>query len=67
MDKTKASFLFCITIIFTLFSFEISLAKSTNKKEFVSMGNKAFYMIKEKSNNLYTKKFSELVIQIDKF
>ena len=66
MDKTKASFLFCITIIFTLFSFEISLAKSTNKKEFVSMGNKAFYMIKEKSNNLYTKKFSELVIQIDK-
>ena len=66
MDKIKVSFLILITITFTLFSFEISFAKSTNKKDFILMGNKAINMVKDKNDVLYSKKFSELVIQIDK-
>ena len=66
MDKIKVSFLILITIKFTLFSFEISFAKSTNKNDFILMGNKAINMAKGNLSVLYTKKFSELVIQIDK-
>ena len=67
MDKIiKVSFLILIIIAFTLFSFEASFAKSTNKKDFILMGNKAINMAKGNLSVLYTKKFSELVIQIDK-
>lgn len=65
MDKIKVSLLIFITILFIVFNFEISFAKSTNKKDFIEMAKKISKMTKENIQIVYSKEFSELALQIE--